>query len=106
MVCVLQGQRLEPDKVFKSLVESMTSSLGNIYKLYIYMTGPHLEKTCLLPYVNNKGADQSAFVVHLLDSIINPNFQDYLVFAAEPACLNIIWSQIPEDRFSRDMTHV
>ena len=38
---------------------------------------PHHEKTCLMPYANNKGADQwmhsliNAFVVHCLDSKIS-----------------------------------
>ena len=39
---------------------------------------PHREKTCLMPYANNKYADQSAhsrslisiFIIHCLDSII------------------------------------
>ena len=42
-------------------------------------TGPGRAKTCLMPYANNKGADQpahpssliSAFVVRSLDSIIS-----------------------------------
>ena len=50
--------------------------------------GPGHAKTCLIPYANNKGADQpvhprsliSAFVVRSLDSIISlvldPKFQD------------------------------
>ena len=48
--------------------------------------GPGRAKTCLMPYANNKGADQpvhprnliSAFVVRSLDSIIlflDPKFQ-------------------------------
>ena len=49
---------------------------------------PRHEKTCLMPYANNKDADHSAhprslisaFVVRWLNSIIpilaNPNFQD------------------------------
>ena len=69
-------------------------------------------------YVNNKGADQpahlrsliSTFVVHCLDSIICilalsrvSRFQ--LVPIAEQAGLNLTWSKISEDTFSRDMAH-
>ena len=43
----------------------------------VYAIEPRHEKTCLMSYVNNKGADQpayphsliSTFVVHCLDSI-------------------------------------
>ena len=72
-------------------------------------------KTCLMPYANNKGADQpahprsliSAFVVRSSDSVISlvsrseiSRFQQVAV--AEQAGLNVTWSQTPEDTFSLD----
>ena len=74
---------------------------------------------CLMPYANNKGADQpahprsliSAFVVRSLDSIISlvsrseiSRFQ--LVSVAEQAGLNVTRSQTPEDTFSLDGAHI
>ena len=71
---------------------------------------------CLMPYANNKGADQpahprsliSTFVVRYLDSMICvlaisnvSRFQ--LASVAEQAGLNLTWSKIPEDTFSRDV---
>ena len=68
---------------------------------------------CLMPYANNKGADQpahprsliSTFFVHCLDSMICilalfkiSRFK--LVSVAEQAGLNLTWSKIPEDTFS------
>ena len=46
--------------------------------IYITLNEPHHGKTCLMPYANNKGTDQSAyprslisaFVIRCLDSII------------------------------------
>ena len=70
---------------------------------------------CLIPYANNKGADQpahprsliSTFVVRSLDSIISlvcrseiSRFE--LVSVAEQAGLNPNWSQTLEDTFSLD----
>ena len=55
---------------------------------YVNFFEPGLEKKCLIPYANNKGADQPAhlcsliraFIVRCLDSIlcvlVNPKFQD------------------------------
>ena len=79
---------------------------------------PHHDKTCLLlPYANNKGADQpahphsliSAFVVRCLDSTyiiclvsISKIQSLYLASLAVQAGLCLTWSQTPEDRFSRD----
>ena len=53
---------------------------NNFYTLSI---GPRRNKTCLRGFENNKGADQpahprnliSAFVIRLLESIIQANFQ-------------------------------
>ena len=73
---------------------------------------------CLMPYANNKGADQpahprsliSTFVVRCLDSMICvlaiskvSRFQ--LASVAEQAGLNVTWSKIHEDTFSRDVAH-
>ena len=72
-----------------------------------------------MPYVNNEDADQPAHshslirvcVVRCLDSIIpilanSKISQLELVSVAKQAGLSVTWSQIPEDRFSRDMAHV
>ena len=72
-----------------------------------------------MPYANNKSADQpahprsliSTFVVRCLDSIICilalsavSRFQ--LVSVAEQTGLNLTWSKIPEDTFSRDVAQI
>ena len=74
---------------------------------------------CLMPYANNKGADQAAhprslistFVVRCLDSMICilalskvSRFQP--VSVAKQAGLNLTWSKIPEDTFSRDVAQI
>ena len=74
---------------------------------------------CLMPYANNKGADQpvhprsltSTFVVRCLDSMICilaisevSRFQLFSV--AEQASMNLTWSKIPEDTFSRDVAQL
>ena len=46
---------------------------------------------CLMPYANNKGADQPA----------HP-----LVSEAEQAGLNLTWSKIPKGTFSRDVAQM
>ena len=71
-----------------------------------------------MPYANNKGADQpahsrsliSTFVVRYLYGMIctlalSKVSRFYLVSAAEQAGLNLTWSKIPEDTFSRDVAH-
>ena len=63
--------------------------LAGVYNHTVYFpNGPGYTKTCLMPYANNKGADQpghpcslvSTFVVRCLDSMICilaiPKFQD------------------------------
>ena len=72
-----------------------------------------------MAYANNKGADQpahprsliSTIVVRYLDSMICilalfkvPRFM--FVSLAEQAGLNLTWSKIPKDTFSRDVAHV
>ena len=67
---------------------------------------------CLMPYVNNKGADQpahprsliSAFIVRCLDSIISLDpiseiSRIELASVAAQAGLHLAWSETPEDTF-------
>ena len=74
---------------------------------------------CLMPYANNKGADQpahprsliSTFVVRCLDSMIcifaiSKVSRFKLVSVAEQAGLNLTWSKIPEDTFSCDVAQL
>ena len=79
--------------------------------------GSRHEKTCLMPYVNNKDAGQpahlhsliSAFVVRCLDSIIpmlpKSTFSRQLASVAV-AGLSLIWSHNPEIMFSHDAAHL
>ena len=81
--------------------------------------GPGHAKTYLMPYANNKGADQpahprsliSTFVVRCLDSMIcilaiSKVSRCFLVSVAEQAGLNLTWSKISEDMFSRGVAHI
>ena len=76
---------------------------------------PGHEKTCLMSYANNKGADQpahprsliSAFVVRCLDSVMSlvsvtkiPRL--ILASVTEQASLSLAWSETSEDKFSHD----
>ena len=67
----------------------------------------------IMPYANNKGADQpahlrsliSALVVHCLDSIVPILAKSrisrlYVVSVAEQAGMSLTWSQISKDTFS------
>ena len=89
------------------------------FTTFYSVNGPGYAKTCLMPYANNKGADQpahprsliSAFVVRSLDSIISLVSRSEisrfsLVFVAAQAGLNLNWSQTPEDTFSFDGAQV
>ena len=80
---------------------------------------PGHEKTCLMSYVNNKGADQpahlrsliSAFVVRCLDSVMSLvsviKISSLMpASVAEQASLSLKWSETPEDIFSHDKAHV
>ena len=80
---------------------------------------PGHEKTCLMTYANNKGADQpahpcsliSAFVVHCLDSVmslvpVTKISSLMLASVAEQASLSLTWSKTPEDMFSHDEAHM
>ena len=80
---------------------------------------PGHAKTCLMPYANNKRADQpahprsliSTFVVRCLESIlcilaISKVSRFQLASVAEQAGLNVTWSKITKDTFSRDVAHL
>ena len=80
---------------------------------------PGHEKTCLMSYANNKGADQpahprsliSAFVVRCLDSVmslvsVTKISSLMLASVAAQAGLSLTWSETPEDTFCRDEAHV
>ena len=69
---------------------------------------------CLMSYVNNKGADQtahprsliSALVVHCLDSVMSlvsvAEISSLMLSSvAEQAGLSLAWSETPEDTFCR-----
>ena len=81
--------------------------------------GPGHAKAWLMTYANNKVVDQpahlrsliSTFVVRCLDSMIcilaiSKVSRFYLTSAAELSGLNLTRSQIPEDTFSRDASHL
>ena len=78
---------------------------------------PSHEKTCLMLYANNKGADQpahprsliSAFVVRCLDRIISLDSIAEIsrlgtVAAQTGFCL--AWSETPDDTFCHDEAHI
>ena len=64
----------DPKHFIVNCEQNVVKFAGKWEKIY----GPGHEKTCLMSYANNKGADQTArmrslisiFVVHYLDSII------------------------------------
>ena len=87
-----------------------------IYNKIIFEPGH--EKTCLMSYANNNGADQpahprsliSAFVIRCLDSVMSLNSVTkissfMLASVAEQASLSLTWSETPEDTFSHDEAH-
>ena len=82
--------------------KTLKSSAVSVY-------GPGHAKTCLMPYGNNKGADQpahlrhliSTFVVHCLDSMIC--IQSFKILAS---FCNLTWLKIPKDTFSHDVAHM
>ena len=80
---------------------------------------PGREKTCLMSYANNKGADQpahphsliSAFVVRCLDSVMSPVSvtkisSPMLASVAEQANLSLAWSETPKDTFCHVVAHI
>ena len=80
-----------------------------------WVSEPRDEKTCLMPYMNNKGADQpvhscsliSVFVVHCLDSIIPllaiAEISRLLRASVAELAGLLTWSQTPKDRFSHNV---
>ena len=79
-----------------------------------YMPGH--AKTCLVPYANNKGADQPAHPRSLISTFVVRCWNSMIFILAiskvsrfelgEQAGLNLTWSKISEDRFSRDVAHM
>ena len=76
---------------------------------------PGHEKTCLMSYANNKGADEpahprsliSTFVVRCLDSVmslvsVTKILSLMLASLAEQASLSLTWLETPEDTHSHD----
>ena len=81
--------------------------------------GQAMRKMHLMPYANNKSADQPAhpcilintFIVRCLDSMIcilaiSKVSSFWLASAAVQAGLSLIWSQISEGTFSSDAAHI
>ena len=84
-----------------------------------FINEPGHEKTCLMSYANNKGADQpahprsliSAFVFRCLDSVmslvsVTKISSLMLASVAEQASLSLTWSETPEDTFSHDVVQM
>ena len=107
MIQSFRTDSVKPDQTATALI-----------KVHCLPFGPGRAKMCLMPYANNKGADQpahlrsliSAFVVRSLDSIISLVFRSeisrfHLISVAEQAGLNVTWSQTPEDTLSLDRAH-
>ena len=82
---------------------------------YFIANEPGHEKTCLMSYANNKGADQpahprsliSAFVVRCLDSVmslvsVTKISSLMLASVTEQAGLSLTWSETPKDTFCHD----
>ena len=92
----------------------------HIYSLHKNISfEPGHEKTFLMSYANNKGADQpahphsliSAFVVRCLDSVmslvsVTKISSLLLASVAEQASLSLTWSETPEDTISHDEAHL
>ena len=85
---------------------------------FLNLNEPGHEKTCLMSYANNKGADQpahprsliSALVVRCLDSLmslvsVTKISSLMLASVAEQTSLCLAWSETPEDTFCRVVAH-
>ena len=94
----------------KCYVNSIHMSELNTYE-------PGHVKMCLMPYANNKGADQpanpcsliSAVVVRCLDSVMSLVSEikiSRLLLASVAEQASLTWSETPEDTFSHDETHM
>ena len=88
-------------------------TLYEVTWLFIQQTSePRHEKTCLISYVNNNGADQPAHSCSLISAFVFRNnytcqIQNIKVLASLCSWsdrFESTWSQIPEDRFSCDVT--
>ena len=91
----------------------MRMKLFFLTSVYIQLSQIH-EKTCLMSYANNKGADQpahprsliSAFVVRCLDSIISivcvTKISSLMLASVN---LSLTWSETPEDTVSHVAAH-
>ena len=86
-----------------------------MYFFFFFSVEPGHEKTCLMSYANNKGADQpahprsliSAFVVRCLDSVISlvslTKISSFMLASVlEQTSLSLTWSEAPEDTCSHD----
>ena len=96
-------------------------SLKAVYELLghsSYIPEPDHEKTCLMSYANNKGADQpahprsliSACIVSYLDSVMSlvsvTKISSLMLYSvAKQASLSLTWSETPGDTFSHDEAH-
>ena len=102
------------DKATKSEIKK-----GFLRQLEDCIYEPGHEKTCLMSYANNKGADQpahprsliSSFVVRCLDSVmslvsVTKISSIMLASVAEQSSLSLTWWETPEDMFSHDDAHV
>ena len=103
----------------KIRVEQKQNAVEKNLYIHMYIHEPGHEKTCLMSYANNKGADQpahprsliSAFVVRCLDSVmflvsVTKISSLMLASVAEQASLSLTWSETPEDTFSQDEAHI
>ena len=107
-VCTLPFQNLTQQQAIRA------SKKGKLFKMLSKMW-LKLSENLLLPYANNKGADQpahprsriSTFFVRCLDSIIHTLAKFiisrlWLDSEAEQTGLSLTWSETTDHRFSRD----
>ena len=103
-----------------SLIKSIQTSCCDLTGLKTCKTfEPGHEEMCLMPYANNKGADQpahpriliSAFIFRCQDRIIplvciSEISRFWLVSVAEQVSLCLAWSETPEHPFCHDEAHL
>ena len=90
-----------------------------LYGFLVIFIEPGHEKTCLMSYANNKGADQpahprsltSAFIVRCLHSVmslvsVTKISSPMVASVAEQASLSLTWLETPEDTFSHVVAHL
>ena len=104
--------------LFSSLeVPIVGARISFLFSVHLYEAGH--EKTCLMSFANNKGADQpahprspiSAFVFRCLYSVmslvsVTKISSLMLASVAEQASLSLTWSETPEYTFSHDDAHM